>query len=687
MKARVAANLASAALAALVLSLADSAALHLVRPGVFAAGATSFQFWLVSLGAMLSLFLPAAILLALAGAAADRMRSQGPALAAAAMAAAFCVFALNQRFAGNKVWFLAMLVAAAALFGALLRLAAVRCRGRKRPSRLLACGLGGLSAVLFALDSTQLPGLYSTQHVTVGILTWLCLHAAFLALLSLNPVLVPAARLPRLAALLSVIVLSLSLLLFWVTPGDAIGESLRWAATSGSTGTREVLHLLAAGTDLDRDGHASLLGRGDCRPFDFAVHPGAPEVAGDGIDGNCLSGDPSPASVNALRRHLATPRGPLGRSWRNVLLLSVDALRRDRVFGSLAVPGLSALAETGVVFERTWCVYPGTVPSLYGMVTSRPPSSFELTPHQSFEFPSTDRSPTLFEVVEAAGIRTGAVVFHGSLAPRFGITRGAGQVWAPGMSGEGISSAATTTEALSMLDELKGDRFLLWVHYFDPHAPYDVEPDSPLRQADDAARYDAEIERVSREFPKLFAALEEYGLAQDTAVVFFADHGEEFREHQGVFHGQALYEESVRIPLVFLLPGIPQHSVPTPTSLLDLAPTALELLGLQARTPASFSGRSLGALLTGPDSTESSRSNGTAILDPVFPEVFQKGHTRVAQSVILWPWKLIHRVDDDAFELYHLEADPGELRNVFDPSPGEAAALQKLLDEHLAAQN
>lgn len=687
MKARLAANLASAALAALVLSLADSAALHLIRPGVFASAATSIQFWLVTLGAALSLFLPAAFLLALAGAAADRVRNQGPALAAAAMALAFCVFALNQRFAGNKVWFLATLTAAAAVFGALLRLAAVRCRGRKRPSRLLACGLGGLSAILFALDATQLPGLYSTQHVTVGILTWLCLHTAFLALIFPHPVLLPAAKLPRLSVLLSVIVLSLSLLLFWVTPGDAIGESLRWAANSGSTATREVLHLLAAGTDLDHDGHASLLGRGDCRPFDSTVHPGAPEVAGDGIDGNCLGGDPSPASVDALHQHLATPRGPLGRSWRNVLLLSVDALRRDRVFGPLAVPGLSALAATGVVLEKTWCIYPGTVPSLYGMVTSHPPSSFELTEYQSFEFPSTDRSPTLFEIAEAAGIRTGAAVFHGSLAPRFGITRGAGQVWAPGTSGEGISSAATTAEALRMLGELKEERFLLWIHYFDPHAPYDVEPDSPLRQADDTARYDAEIERVSRELPKLFAALEEHGLARDTAVVFFSDHGEEFREHQGVFHGQALYEESVRIPLVFLLPGIPSYSVQTPTSLLDLAPTTLELLGLQDRTPASFSGCSLGALLSGPDSKGNPHANGPAELDPVFPEVFQKGHTRIAQSVILWPWKLIRRVDDDAFELYHLEADPGELRNVFDPSPGEAAALQKLLDAHLAIRN
>ncbi|MBM4356222.1 MAG: hypothetical protein FJ109_20940, partial [Deltaproteobacteria bacterium] len=179
----------------------------------------------------------------------------------------------------------------------------------------------------------------------------------------------------------------------------------------------------------------------------------------------------------------------------------------------------------------------------------------------------------------------------------------------------------------------------------------------------------------------------ERALAHETAVVFFADHGEEFREHQGVFHGQALYEESVRIPLAFLLPGFPPRVEPTPTSLLDLAPTTLELLGLRSLIPPSFAGRSLGALLAAPSVRQPADSAGGALpeaKDPIFPEVFQKGHTRVAHSVILWPWKLIRRVDDDAFELYDLESDPAELRNVFDPRPTEAGALQQLLDLYLA---
>jgi arylsulfatase A-like enzyme len=371
----------------------------------------------------------------------------------------------------------------------------------------------------------------------------------------------------------------------------------------------------------------------------------------------------------------------------NVLLLSVDALRHDRVFGPKAVPDLSKLVADAVVLERAWCLYPGTVPSLYGLVTSRPPSSFALTPYQSFEFPSTDRSPTLFEVAESAGIRTAAAVFHGSLAPRFGITRGAGQVWAPGMSGEGVSAAQTTAEALRMLDELRNDRFLLWVHYFDPHAPYDVEPGSPLESASDLDRYDAEIARVADEIPLLLGALRRHGLTDDTVVIFFADHGEEFREHQGVFHGQALYEESVRIPMAFLLPGLPPRTETAPTSLLDIAPTTLELLGLQDRIPRSFAGRSLGALLNA--SQDAPERSGTARAQrfaPIFPEVFQKGRTRISRSVVQWPWKLIRREDDDAFELYDLESDPAELRNLFDPRPAEAEALQRLLDLYLAIQ-
>ncbi len=679
-------HLAAAAMTSLALCAADSAALALLRPGIFSSAATWLQLIFLSLGAILSLLLPAAALLAALGSVLDRPRLRAVSLASSALALATCVFALNLRFAGNKVGFLVALLVAAAALGAFLNLALLKARGRRKLSIGMAAAAGLLAAILFALDVTQLPGLYSTQHVTVGLFTWLLLHSAFLLVLSLRARLLPESRGLRLACLSALIPVPLSVLLFWVTPGDAVGEGLRWAATSGSTVTREVLHLLAAGTDFDRDGHASLLGRGDCEPFDSALHPGAPETAGDGIDGNCMAGDPSVDQVSGLRRHLSARRPPLGRSWRNVLLVSVDALRHDRVFGPRAAPPLAALVSRGLVMERAWCLYPGTVPSLYGMVTSRPPSSFELSPYQSFEFPSDDRSPTLFEVAEQAGVRTGAVVFHGSLSPRFGITRGAGKVWAPGMSGEGIFAPQTTEQALAMLDELKGDRFLLWVHYFDPHAPYDVPSDSPLKASDDLTRYDAEVERVAAELPVLVAALEERGLSNDTAVVFFADHGEEFREHQGVFHGQALYEESVRVPLAFLLPGLPPGSDPTPTSLLDVAPTVLELLGLADSTPATFFGRSLGALLAGAGTGRNDAQVSTPGQAPVpiFPEVFQKGRTRVARSVILWPWKLIRREDDDAFELYDLENDPGELRNLFDPRPAEATALEQLLDRYLA---
>ncbi|MBM4355703.1 MAG: hypothetical protein FJ109_18260, partial [Deltaproteobacteria bacterium] len=252
MKERISVNMAAAALAALALCVLDSVALHAVRPGVFASNATSLQFLLVTLGGALSLFLPAALVLALAGEASERARCQWVGIAGAAMSLAFCTWLLNQRFSGNKVWFLAVLVAGAAALGGLLRLSLVRSSGRPVRSMCVAGGLCLLSLVLFALDVTQLPGLYSSQHVTVGVFTWLSLHTAFLLVLSLRPALLPRAPAPRIGVLVALVLQALSVVLFWVTPGDAVGESLRWAANSGSTGTREVLHLLAGATDVDR---------------------------------------------------------------------------------------------------------------------------------------------------------------------------------------------------------------------------------------------------------------------------------------------------------------------------------------------------------------------------------------------------------------------------------------------------
>ncbi len=140
-----------------------------------------------------------------------------------------------------------------------------------------------------------------------------------------------------------------------------------------------------------------------------------------------------------------------------------------------------------------------------------------------------------------------------------------------------------------------------------------------------------------------------------------ADHGEEFKEHGGNYHGSSLYDEQVRVPLIIGAPGLKPGVVNTPAQLVDVAPTMMRLLGL--RIPRSMHGRSLVGELLGRGDPE-----GTA-----FSEVHTKKMVRHRD------WKLIHDYRRSTYELYDLRGDPGERRNLIGSRPREAAQMKAKL--------
>jgi arylsulfatase A-like enzyme len=432
-----------------------------------------------------------------------------------------------------------------------------------------------------------------------------------------------------------------------------------------STATREAWHLLAAATDFDLDGTSGLLGAGDCAPFEASVGPGQRELPADGIDQNCLAGDPSFPQPGTGDKRFAPRLRPKALPVRNLVLLSLDALRYDRVDSDKANPYLALLAARGLLFERAYCPFPGTILSLYSAMTSTYPSTVRLSRFYNFEVPADKRGTTLFEAVGDAGVRTEGLVFHQTLEPRFGTTRGMDRVWTAGSSGAEISTDRTVEQALSFLAGIGQERFLLWVHFYDPHAPYEVEGEAELEPE---SRYDREVARAAAGVEAMMEELAGRDLLRNTAVLFFADHGEEFGDHGAAFHGQTLYDEAVRVPLLLVAPGLAAGRVSSPVSLLDLPPTAMELLGLDAHIPDGWVGRSLLEAPAG----------------PVFVEVFQPGGTQRLHGVLRWPWKLIYRQDSNLFELYDLANDPTERMNLYDPVPDVAADLASLLDSHLA---
>jgi len=185
-------------------------------------------------------------------------------------------------------------------------------------------------------------------------------------------------------------------------------------------------------------------------------------------------------------------------------------------------------------------------------------------------------------------------------------------------------------------------------------------------------KYDYEIAFVDLWVKKLFDALEAAGLAKDTAIVVMADHGEAWGEHKAYFHGQDLFDEQLRVPLIIAIPGQKPRVITEDVSLVDVAPTLLDLVG--APIPAGMRGRSLLPLVEG---------TGTpAPPHPIFAELMPAtAWPHQAAMMVDGGHKLIHRISDRRWELYDLRSDPGEKRNLVDvpAAAGTLAALRAKL--------
>ena len=425
-------------------------------------------------------------------------------------------------------------------------------------------------------------------------------------------------------------------------------------------------------------------------------------------DASGASGDESTHSAPAARP--------------NLLLISVDTLRADHTsaygYHRNTTPLLSRLAAEGMAFEVAYAPAAATGPSHATLFTGRFPLSHGLVKNG---LDLTRDVPTLAEVLERAGYQTSAIVSSFVLSKRFGFDRGfatyqddfdiAGastslEEW----EGHGVAAGfdrranATTKRALRWLWlERELDRpFFLFLHYFDPHSPYDppeefgrrfraLAPDevlgAPGRLQDlyvreEIARYDAEIAFTDREIGRFLAELERQGLMDDTLVILTSDHGEGLLDHGVWTHSLDVHEESVRIPLVMRLPGrVPAGLRPRePVELADMMPTILGLLGLDAGDRA-FDGRDLSPFLL-----------GEAKLASQHPVVVHRRHfdpgiadgKRVEGEqwgIRVGDLKLIRHSAGDRHELYDLARDPGERQNLYTSSPEEGARLAKILDD------
>ena len=223
----------------------------------------------------------------------------------------------------------------------------------------------------------------------------------------------------------------------------------------------------------------------------------------------------------------------------------------------------------------------------------------------------------------------------------------------------------TNEPATALLREHAGERFFLWVHYFDPHAAY--LPPEPFRSEYGSDPYDGEIAYADSQIGALLAELDDLGVRERTLVVYAADHGEGLGEHGEETHSLLTYDATLHVPLLLSAPAaLPRGRVSRrPVSLVDVAPTVLSLLGLPA------DGELDGIDLTQPAPSARSlffESLSTMTLHGWAPLL------GVRQGV----WKYVFAPTP---ELYDLASDPRELANRHAAEPARAAALH---DELLA---
>ena len=249
------------------------------------------------------------------------------------------------------------------------------------------------------------------------------------------------------------------------------------------------------------------------------------------------------------------------------------------------------------------------------------------------------------------------------------------EVFNPGQSEHTLEAPAVTRSAIQVLNGTLAQTtrpFFLWVHYIDPHDPYKkhLEFDFGPESID---RYDGEIAYSDAAAGRLVSELERSGRLENTIVVAFADHGEEFNEHGGRFHNGSVYDEQIRVPLLIRVPGMKGRRIRCPVSLLDLVPTMTDLLAID--DPAPRHGRSLVPTMLGMD-------------DPgmAYAEVFttkETGARRRVRTVIVGDTKLIERADEGRFEMYDLARDPQERESLI----GSGAPMEGTLAAVLAAWN
>jgi Flp pilus assembly protein TadD len=337
---------------------------------------------------------------------------------------------------------------------------------------------------------------------------------------------------------------------------------------------------------------------------------------------------------------------------RPLLLVTIDTLRADHVNENVT-PALSALARESVVFTQAVTVSPLTLPAHASLLTGEYPVRHGVRDNMIYALPRD--VPTYAEAFRARGYATGAFVSTIVLDARHGLGRGF-DVYDDEVGETERAAAETIARALRWLDAASRPYFL-WIHLFEPHAPYA------------GGSYAAEVTTADAEIGRLLDRLRLRSDWPETVVAVTSDHGEMLGEHGEATHGFFLYEAAVRIPWLLRAPGLTAGRVDDQVRIVDILPTAAALAWPAGPAPAPRDGVNV---------LPFTARSGTARLD-AYIETWLPRHQFGWSELTALRTSRYKLVRAPRPELYELEGDPGETRNLATREPAVAARLEAIL--------
>jgi len=365
----------------------------------------------------------------------------------------------------------------------------------------------------------------------------------------------------------------------------------------------------------------------------------------------------------------------------NVLLITMDTTRADHLrcygYNNIETPALNSLARQGVLFYNAYVTLPMTLPAHTSILSGTRPLYNGVVDNGGYRVP--DELVLLPEILKTHGYTTAAFISAAVLKKVFNINQGFDHWDEQGIQPQKEMTAlvaerkadATTDAVLEWLNQNYKKKWMIWVHYYDPHQEW--TPPQPFLRLYYFDKYAGEIAFMDSQIKRLLDFLDQKKLNSKTIVIAIGDHGEGLGEHDEMTHGIFIYDATSRIPFIIRIPGLknPGRHLTKTVSQLDVMPTILDFLGLP---PAKdIQGVSLKNLILGqePDS-----ESGDVFMESHFP-------------FLHYGWSEIYGLQSGRYkyiqvpkpELYDLAKDPGELKNIAGENPKLVKELDYKLEE------